>query len=114
MPSWRNKPADRQYLNKRYTPKQQQALFNAAMAATQRLYCDVLSFWRACANKQCRRHLRCTGDQAACLRRGWRTVSKRRQRWAYAQVLAGGPRRLSPANHKEWGVRRDPPSSIVG
>jgi len=113
MPTWRKKPANRQYFNKRYTQPQQQALQNAAKAATQRLYCDVLLLWRACANKKCRRHLRCIGEPATCLGRGWPAVSKRRQRAAHAEVLAGGPRRLAPANHKEWSMRRTPPSSLA-
>jgi hypothetical protein len=30
MPTWRNKPANRDYLNKRHTPAQQQALSDGA------------------------------------------------------------------------------------
>ena len=113
MPTWRNKPANRQDLNKRYTPQQQQELRNAAKAATQRLYCDVLEIWRGCANKSCRRHLRCMGDPAACLHRGLKNIPQWRQHRAYTEVLAGGPRRIPPANHKEWGMRRTPPSTIL-
>jgi hypothetical protein len=114
MPTWRKKPANRQYLNKRYTPRQQQQLYNAAKAATQRLYCDVLEIWRGCANKSCRRHLRCMGKPAACLNRGLKTIPRWRQHLAYTEVLAGGPRRIPPANHKEWGMRRTPPSTVLG
>jgi len=113
MPTWRNKPADRQYLNKRHTPRQQQQLFNAAMAATQRLYCDVLRLWRGCAGKRCRRHLRCMGAPAACLVRGLQDIPEWRRRRAYFEVLEGGPRRIPPANHKEWGMRRTPLSTIA-
>ena len=113
MPTWRNKPPNRQYLNKRYTPRQQQQRYNAAKAATQRLYCDVLQFWRGCTGKGCRRHLRCMGDPAACLKRGWQNVSNKQRRWAFAEVRAGGPGRIPPANHKEWNMRHTPPSTIV-
>ena len=95
MPTWRNKPPNRQYLNKRYTPRQQQQRYNAAKAATQRLYCDVLQFWRGCTGKGCRRHLRCMGEPAACLKRGWQNVSNKQRRWAFAEVRAGGPGRGS-------------------
>ena len=113
MPTWRNKPPNRQHANKRYTPRQQQELRNAALAATQRLYCDVLELWRACAGKRCRRHLRCMGEPGRCLRGGWANVSHRQERRVYAQVLAGGPRRVAPANHKEWNMRRNPPLTIA-
>jgi hypothetical protein len=109
MPTWRNKPPNREYLNKRHSPAKQQALMNAAREATRRLYCDVLEVWRRCADKRCRRHLRCAGDATACFRRldssaiGDATIDA---------VIAGGPRRLPPATHTEWGVRRWPPSSV--
>lgn len=113
MPSWRNKPANRQYLNKRHTPKEQQALHNAARAAVQRLYCDVLELWRACKTPRCKRHRRCGGDAQACLRRGVKGVPQHRLNDAQAAVLAGGPRRIAPATHAEWVLRRQPPSSVT-
>jgi len=113
MPTWRNKPANRQHLNKRYTPRQQQALYDAAKAATQRLYCDVLELWRGCAAKNCRRNLRCSGVPAACLKRGLDAIPAWRQGRAYADVLEGGPRHIPPANHTEWGMRRTPPSTVL-
>jgi hypothetical protein len=113
MPTWRNKPANRQHLNKRYTPRQQQQLYNAAKAATQRLYCDVLEFWRGCTGKKCRRHLRCMGSPAACLKRGLKSVPRWRQDRATLAVMAGGPGKIPPANHKEWHMRRTPLSTIA-
>jgi len=110
MPTWRNKPANWEYLNKRHTPKQQ-ALNNAAVSATQRLYCDVLCLWRTCSGKPCRRHRRCPGDPAACLRRG-RAIIADIDASVRAEVIAGGPKRLPPATHMEWIVRRYPPSSL--
>ena len=35
------------------------------------------------------------------------------QKEAYAQVQAGGPRRLPSATHMEWVLRRYPPSNFV-
>jgi hypothetical protein len=109
MPSWRNKPANREYFNKRYTPEQQQALRNAARSATQRLYCDVLERWRSCKTKSCRRHLRCTGDAAACFR-GIRP--EQIDNAVRAAVIAGGPRKIPPATHKEWVARRYLPDTL--
>jgi hypothetical protein len=113
MPSWRNKPANRQYLNKRYTPEQQHAMDKAARAAVQRLYCDVLETWRACQTPRCKRHRRCAGDPQACLRRGVKGVPQHRLNDAEAEVLAGGPRRVAPATHTEWVLRRWPLSSLA-
>ena len=113
MPAWRNKPANRQYLNKRYTPKQQQAIHNAARATVQRLYCDVLETWRACKTPRCKRHRCCTGAPQACLRRGVRGVPQHRLNDAQAEVLSGGPRRIAPATHTEWELRRWPLSSVT-
>jgi len=112
MPSWRKKPPNRQYLNKRYTPAQQQALYDAALAATRRLYCDVLGLWRSCKSKACRRHRRCCGEPKACLRRVYSGLPKHQRDALRAQVIAGGPRRIPPATHTEWNVRRYPVSSV--
>ena len=35
------------------------------------------------------------------------------QKEAYAQVQVGGPRRLPPSTHTEWGLRRYAPSNFV-
>jgi hypothetical protein len=32
---------------------------------------------------------------------------------AYKAVTAGGPRRLPPATHMEWSLRRYPPTNFV-
>jgi acetylornithine deacetylase/succinyl-diaminopimelate desuccinylase-like protein len=111
MPSWRNKPANREYLDKRYTPEQQQALYDAARGATRRLYRDVLRLWRTGPGKSCRRHRRCLGDPAACFKRGRANVSQIDES-ARVEVIARGPRRISPATHTEWIVRGCPPSSL--
>jgi hypothetical protein len=113
MPTWRKKPANRQYLNKRYTPKQQQALYNAARAATQRLYCDVLELWRSCRKPRCKRHQRCSGEPQACLRR-CTSLPNDQHDAVRAQVIAGGPRRIPPATHTERDLREYPLSTLRG
>ena len=113
MPSWRNKPANRQHFNKRYTRQQQQTMQTTARAAVQRLYCDVLELWKDCANKPCKRHRRCASEPGACLKRGIASVPRHRLDALRAAVIAGGPRRIPPATHKEWGLRRTPLSSLA-
>jgi len=113
MPSWRKKPANRQQLNKRLTPHDYQLRLDAARAATQRLYCDVLELARACARKPCRRARRCLGEPDACLRRGWPDVAEDLQDWVRAEAIAGGRLRIAPATHQEWVVRQWPPSSLM-
>jgi len=113
MPSWRTKPLNRNDLNKRYTPKQQQARRNAARAATQRLYCDVLALWKGCFNKRCKRQRSCMGEPAVCLKRTWSSIPRHRHNALRDEVIAGGPRRKKPATHIEWGLRRYPPSSLT-
>jgi hypothetical protein len=114
MPSWREKPQGRkQDFLKRRTFAQGKAETDAAHAATQRLYCDVLRFWRRCARRDCRRHRRCCGDPANCLGRGSIFVPASRRLRAQRDVIAGGPRRLAPARHIEWFVRRSDFRSVL-
>jgi hypothetical protein len=113
MPTWRNKPANRVHLNKRYTPERQQARKDAARDAVRRLYCDSLELWRTCAAGRCRRHRRCAGDSRACMRRVWNDIPRHREKQIWAAVIAGGPRKIAPANHVEWNMRRNPPDTIA-
>ena len=83
-------------------------LTDAAHVATWRLYCEVLALWRGCRNKKCRRHRRCLGEAAACLLRAQPTIPQARLMEAEKEVMAGGPRRVPPATHLEWIVRREP------
>jgi hypothetical protein len=99
--------------NKRLTPDEQVARREAAFAAIRKLYCEVLPLWRGCPRAACRRHLCCCGDAAACLKRGWPLMPPDVQQRAFDQVVAGGPRRLPPATHTEWHLRRFPPSNFV-
>jgi hypothetical protein len=84
------------------------ALADQAHAAVWRLYCEVFAFWRGCRVKKCRRHRRCLGAPAPCLMRGLACVPEAEQRAAAAAVIAGGPRRVAPATHMEWRLRREP------
>ena len=83
-------------------------LADDAHAATWRLYCEVFAFWRKCESKPCRRHRRCCGEAAACLMRGLPTVPAAEREAAEKAVRAGGPRRIPPATHMEYVVRRQP------
>ncbi len=88
-------------------------LADAAHTATWRLYCEVLRLWRACRVKKCRRHRRCLGEPAACLLRALPAVPHARQLEAEQEVKAGGPRRVPPATHLEWTVRREPLARLM-
>jgi len=85
----------------------------AAFAAIRRLYCEVLPVWRVCRRGFCRRHQCCGGDRRECLKRAWPLTPPAVQEAAFAQVVAGGPRRLPPATHLEWALRRFPASNFV-
>jgi hypothetical protein len=82
------------------------ALIDTAQIATQRLYCDVLKFWRRCRDTRCRRHRRCKGVPTFCLQRNWPFVPQEERLAAQKDVIAGGLRRISPATHAEWQARR--------
>ena len=107
MPTWRNKPnAKRGDYAKRRTYQQGKAEIDAAHVETCRLYCDALRFWRRCGKRPCRRHRRCTSDAFGCLGAGHYLVPPSQRARARRQVLDGGPRRIRPATHIEWTVRR--------
>jgi hypothetical protein len=103
MTKSRSKQLNEKHFTKRRGVDDGIKLADAAHAATWRLYCDVLQLWRACPNKRCRRHRRCHGEPAACLMRGLPTVPPEQRLAAAAEVLKGGPRRLAPATHMEYG-----------
>ncbi len=109
MPSWRKKPPNDHNVNKRSTPPQRAALADAAQAVTARLYADVLEFWTIC-----RRHRRCAGEVMACLRRNMPTVAEHNHEAARSWVMLGGRKRIAPANHVEWAMRRTPASLWFG
>jgi len=100
-------PGEKEF-TKRRTVAEGLKLADAAHAAVWRLYCDVFKFWRACRVKRCRRHRRCDGEPAACLMRGLPSVPEAERQAAAAAVIAGGPRRIPPATHLEWNLRREP------
>jgi hypothetical protein len=106
MPLLSHKPANRQKFLKRRTFDEGRTLVDQAHIATHRLYCDVLRFWRRCSLKSCKRHRRCVGEPTSCLMRGLIAVPQARRLKAQEDVIAGGPRRIPPATHIEWAVRR--------
>jgi len=113
MPSWRNKPPNKQNYLKRRTVEQGLAMMNEAHIATQRLYCEVLKFWRRCRLGAYKRHRRCMGKPTDCLLRGLTRVPPARRLVARKRVIAGGPRRIKPANNMEREVRRSEFKSVA-
>lgn len=110
----RNKePTDKQFL-KRRTVEQGLKLADDAHAAVWRLYCDVFRFWRSCRNKPCKRHRRCCGESARCLMNKLPSVPPDERPKAQDGVIAGGPRRIPPASHMEYLVRRRPLYAVTG
>lgn len=116
MPSPRKssakQPTEKAFL-KRRTFDQGLKLADDAHAATWRLYCEVLRFWRSCRLKRCKRERRCTGEPAPCLMRGLPSVTQAERIAAEKAVIAGGPRRIKPASHMEYVVRRQPLASLT-
>ena len=106
MPSQLNNPASAPQYDKRRPFDEGRALVDAAHIATYRLYGEVLAFWRNCPKRPCRRHRRCACEPTACLMRNLLFVPQAERLKAEQEVIAGGPRRLAPATHVEWQVRR--------
>jgi hypothetical protein len=69
-------------------------------------HCETLKFWRICALRACKRHRRCVGEPTGCLMRGLPSVPHAERLKAQDAVIAGGPRRIPPATHIEWCLRR--------
>jgi len=112
MPSWRNKKSSKGDYLKRRSFDDGLALVNAAHKATHALYCEALRFWLGCARPSCKRHRRCCGDASRCLMRGLIYTPQSKRVRAQASVIAGGPRRIKPATHVEWFVRRSDMGSV--
>lgn len=108
MAKSRSKDSNEKEYTKRHSVDAGIALADAAHRATWRLYCDVLKFWRGCKVNRCRRYRRCDGESAGCLMRGLHSVPPEQRVAATAAVIKGGPRRIAPATHMEWLVRRQP------
>ena len=113
MPSSRKKLPDQPDYLKRRTFEQGRAEVDAAHIATSRLYCDALSFWRHCSRRTCKRHRRCLGEPTGCLMRGLPSVPAAERLQAQQEVIAGGPRRIPPATHVEWQLRRTGLAMVV-
>jgi hypothetical protein len=115
MPAWRHKPNSKKGdYAKRRNFEQGKAEIDAAHHATQRLYCDALQFWRSCARRPCKRHRRCMGDPCRCLGRGHIFAPPSQRLRAQQAVIAGGARRVAPATHVEWTVRRSSFYDLMG
>jgi len=113
MPIVRDKPPKLPNFTKRRTKEERWDIVDAARRETQRLYCDVLALWRQCPGKPCRRHRRCAGEPYACLLRGVAGLSPAQTAAAQAQAILGGPRRVAPANHDAWTLRRVPLADLL-
>jgi hypothetical protein len=113
MPSRRDEPSNEQNFLKRRSFEQGRELVDAAHIATHRLYCDTLRFWRRCPWRTCRRHRRCVGEPTGCLMGGLPTVPQAERLKAQEEVIAGGPRRIAPATHIEWCLRRTELATVV-
>jgi len=114
MSAKRRKSGRRGLFNKRLTPDEQAAQRDAAFAAIRHLYGEALPLWRFCRRGSCRRHRADSGDGPSCLNRAWPHMSAELQTEAHQAVMRGGPRRLPPATHTEWQLRRYPPSNFAG
>jgi hypothetical protein len=108
MPKTQKKEPNEKNFTKRRSVADGLELADAAHAATWRLYCDSFALWRTCRSKKCRHHRRCRGEPAGCLMRALAFIPPSRREDAAKQVIAGGPRRIPPATHLEWTVRREP------
>jgi len=113
MPGWREKRANKQDFTKRRSAEEGRALIDAAHRATHKLYCEALRFWRHCPARRCRHHVRCLGDPTACLKRGLADVPREALAAARREVIAGGPRRVEPATHIEWVIRRSAVEQVL-
>ena len=105
-------PAKKDFL-KRRSFEQGKAEIDAAHIATHRLYCDALKFWRQCAKRRCKRHRRCVGEATGCLMRGLPAVPPALRLKAQKEVIAGGKRRIPPATHIEWSIRRSELATLM-
>ena len=106
MPSQSEKKANARKFLKLRSFDEGRALIDAAHIVIHQLYCDALAFWRQCPARSCKRHRRCCGEPTRCLKRGLPPVPPVERIKAREQVIAGGPRRIPPATHIEWSLRR--------
>ena len=86
------------------------ARFAAERARLQRHYCNLFKFWRACPDKNCRRHLRCCGDTSECLKNRIGEIPRHAQFLAREAVLMSTPRNAGGA---ERTVRQFMPRDVI-
>jgi hypothetical protein len=107
----------RDSMAKNLTPEDFQKRFDAATAAAQREYCEILEFWRACRRKACRRAKACAGDALSCLKRGFTQVPDEACERALARVIAATAadadrptqlaRQMSPQSFYLWSLKAE-------
>lgn len=113
MPS-ENKPTDRGNYLKRRTFEKGLAEVDAAHRATLRLYCDALELWPHCRMRKCLRHRQCLGDAPnMCVTGALPDLHPQARIEARRRVIKGGPRRVAPATHIEWSVRREELNALL-
>ena len=82
-----------------------QTKHQAEDTAMMRALCKMLKFWRACAQKLCRRTHACSGDPHACFARWWPPIPEDEKVWFRAMIkarVAGlGPREIVKAADAE-------------
>jgi hypothetical protein len=89
------KKTDRRWLPwQRMRPEEKKRLRNAADAAIDKLYAEIVPLWPGCQRGACRRHHHCNGEIGACLKRTWPLLSAQAQEAALVSLKQGGPRRV--------------------
>jgi len=82
--------------------------FAAESELQARRYCDALALWRRCANKRCRRQLRCSSDAQACLKGALARVPMPAQREARQKILRVTPHNIgAPEREARQRMPRD-------
>ena len=66
-------------------------------AAMKRWQCNILSFWRVCQERSCRRARGCAGDSRACFERWWPIVPEELKIWLRT-AMTSQAKGLSPAD----------------
>jgi hypothetical protein len=73
------------------------------MLARRQLF-TALKFWKACPNRACRRHRRCSGDVGRCERIFWPVVPPEAKLWWRTAIEALGSGRSARQAEREADV----------